>query len=243
MIEDVKNSAADVLKKRFADPFYGSLIISWLIWNWQIPYITFFVSQDKISGTKANYLIDNYNSCTYNLVLPLLSASFLTMAMPFILGYIEDIIDFAKVTREKRSYKKQSKVILTNGEYLKYKYRILIDATIKSVETSWNFSYKTVTANTQSQHLKNVSETINNQYVNFFLYKEIMLYNLETYTINSPTTTFVYIMKNLGYINNNGAISDLGVLKIEDYKKEVSDKYSEYIKLYYSNKLDDVLTQ
>lgn len=46
-----------VLYDRVASPFYGTLIISWLLWNWKIPYVTFFVSESLLKMTKIEYIM------------------------------------------------------------------------------------------------------------------------------------------------------------------------------------------
>lgn len=84
MIEETKKSIQSILTQRVSSPFYGTLIISWLIWNWKIIYLTLFISEKKINDSKIDFIIANYSE-TCNLVwYPLISTILLLTVIPFI---------------------------------------------------------------------------------------------------------------------------------------------------------------
>lgn len=83
-MDDVRKSVSSILYERTTSPFFGTLICSWLLWNWQIVYLTLFVSENKITGNKIDYikesLVDTHRCITY----PLLSTVVLLTIVPFI---------------------------------------------------------------------------------------------------------------------------------------------------------------
>lgn len=70
---DLKKSITDIIFERTTSPLYGTLILSWLVWNWKILYLTLFISQDKINITKIEYIENNCNDINYLLWYPLAS--------------------------------------------------------------------------------------------------------------------------------------------------------------------------
>jgi hypothetical protein len=84
MIEETKKSIQSILNQRISSPFYGTLIISWLLWNWKIIYLTFFISEKKISESKIDFIISNYSNVNHLVWLPLLSTAIILTVIPFI---------------------------------------------------------------------------------------------------------------------------------------------------------------
>ena len=83
MINDTKNSINKILYERLTSPFYGTFILSWLIWNWRIIYLTFFVSENKIDTDKISYIISNFSELKHIVFLPLISTIILITVFPF----------------------------------------------------------------------------------------------------------------------------------------------------------------
>lgn len=84
MIDDLKKSFNEIIYERTTSPFYGTLITSWLIWNWRIIYLTFFISETKIKGNKIDYIVANYSDIEHIVIFPLISTLFLLTLIPFI---------------------------------------------------------------------------------------------------------------------------------------------------------------
>jgi len=81
---ELKKSLQSILYERTTSPFYGTLIISWVIWNWRIIYLTLFVSEEKINTNKIDYIISNYSDICHILIYPLISTIILITLVPFI---------------------------------------------------------------------------------------------------------------------------------------------------------------
>lgn len=113
MLEETKKSVESILSQRLTSPFYGTLIISWLIWNWKIIYLTIFVSEDNITGTKIEYIVANYNDVNHIVWLPLISTGAILLLLPFITNgaYWLDLI-FNKWRVNKKNFV-ESKQLLT----------------------------------------------------------------------------------------------------------------------------------
>ena len=84
MIDELKKSLSAILYERTTSPFYGTLLISWLIWNWKIVYLTLFISENKINTDKINYITNNFNDIHCLLIYPLISTVVLLTVIPYI---------------------------------------------------------------------------------------------------------------------------------------------------------------
>lgn len=84
MIEETKKSIQSIFYQRVSSPFYGTLITSWIIWNWKIIYLTLFISEKKITESKIDYIVSNYSESNNLVWLPLLSTILLLTIVPFI---------------------------------------------------------------------------------------------------------------------------------------------------------------
>jgi len=84
MINDLKKSLNEIIYERTTSPFYGTIITSWLIWNWRIIYLTFFISEKKIEGHKIDYILNNYSDLEHILIYPLISTLVIITIIPFV---------------------------------------------------------------------------------------------------------------------------------------------------------------
>ena len=84
MIDDIKKSFNSILYERTTSPFYGTLILSWLIWNWRIIYLTFFISEGKIEENKIDFIITNFSDIHHLITYPLISTTLLILIFPFV---------------------------------------------------------------------------------------------------------------------------------------------------------------
>lgn len=125
MLEDAKKSIESILTQRLTSPFYGTLIISWLIWNWKIIYLTFFVSQDAIKGTKIDYILENYSEIEHVIWFPILSTIILLVIFPLITNgsYWLDLIYIR--WRETKKYTVERKQLLTVEQSIKLREQII----------------------------------------------------------------------------------------------------------------------
>jgi len=113
MFDETKKSVESILSQRLTSPFYGTLIISWLIWNWKIIYLTIFVSDDKITGNKIEYIVANCNDPWHLVYYPLISTAAILLLLPFVTNgaYWLDLI-FNKWRVNKKNFV-ESKQLLT----------------------------------------------------------------------------------------------------------------------------------
>lgn len=84
MITDIKKSLNEIIYERTTSPFFGTLITSWLIWNWRIIYLTFFISESKIKQNKIEYILANYSDIDHVVWLPIMSTIVLLTIIPFV---------------------------------------------------------------------------------------------------------------------------------------------------------------
>jgi hypothetical protein len=82
MFDDLKQSITSTFTDRIQSPLYGTFIISWLIWNWKIFYLSFFISEKRIDGNKLDYIINNLWDIHTILWYPLISTGILIIIIP-----------------------------------------------------------------------------------------------------------------------------------------------------------------
>jgi len=85
-MQEIKKSISYILYERTTSPLYGTLIISWIIWNWKIFYLTFFISEDKISNNKIDHIVENYFEIHHLVTFPLISTVVLITIIPFLVN-------------------------------------------------------------------------------------------------------------------------------------------------------------
>lgn len=80
MLNEFRKSINSYLVERTTSPLYGALIINWLVWNWRIIVLLFFVSENKIPAdekgqviTKIEYIDKYYINQVHTLWGPIIS--------------------------------------------------------------------------------------------------------------------------------------------------------------------------
>jgi hypothetical protein len=85
MMAEIGKSFRKIFQDRLTSPLYGSFILSWLIWNWKIIYLTIFISQDLLKPqTKIDYILSNYVNWLNLTLYPFLSAVALIAVIPLL---------------------------------------------------------------------------------------------------------------------------------------------------------------
>lgn len=89
-MKEAAESTVKAMKDRLTSPFYGKLILAWFLWNWKVPYVTFFVKEENIEGKNKLEFIADYlkpdsvlNFCSIYLI-PIIIAVTLIWIFPYI---------------------------------------------------------------------------------------------------------------------------------------------------------------
>lgn len=84
-LDEIKKSFNSVFKERVTSPLYGAFLVSWVIWNWKILYLTIFISREEIKSlTKIEYILNNYVNWFNLLLFPSISTAFLIILIPWV---------------------------------------------------------------------------------------------------------------------------------------------------------------
>lgn len=113
MWDEIKKSINSTLYERITSPFYGTLIISWSIWNWKIIYLTIFVSEDKIPIDKINYIVANYSNFWSLVGFPLLSTIILLTGMQYVSNWAYYLSLYFLNLKKNKKRQYESKELLT----------------------------------------------------------------------------------------------------------------------------------
>jgi len=84
MFEDIKRSLSSIIYERTTSPFYGTIIVSWALWNWRIIYLTFFISEKTLHVDKITYIFDHFSNFNILVTFPICSTVVLLTIIPFV---------------------------------------------------------------------------------------------------------------------------------------------------------------
>jgi hypothetical protein len=84
MITELRKSINSILYQRVSSPLFGTLILSWIVWNWKIIYLTFFINSKEIELNKIEYISTKLNDPNLLIWYPLVSAILLLTIIPFV---------------------------------------------------------------------------------------------------------------------------------------------------------------
>jgi hypothetical protein len=119
-MSDLTTSLKEIFNERISSPFYGSLIVSWLLWNWKIPYVTFFIDQSRLGDAtnKIDYIFKHCDSPWNLAVFPLLSTAVIVLLMPYVTNGASWITERFDTWRINKKNEVQGKRLLTVEESL-----------------------------------------------------------------------------------------------------------------------------
>ena len=84
MITELRKSIHSILYQRVSSPFFGTLILSWVIWNWRIVYLTLFINAKEIGKNKIEYITSEFSDVNFLLWYPIASTIVLLTLVPFV---------------------------------------------------------------------------------------------------------------------------------------------------------------
>jgi hypothetical protein len=84
MITELRKSINSILYQRVSSPLFGTLILSWVVWNWKIIYLTFFINAKEIKQNKIDYIVEKLSDTEFLIWYPLISAFILLTIIPFV---------------------------------------------------------------------------------------------------------------------------------------------------------------
>ena len=84
MMDEIRKSIGSILYERVTSPLYGAFLFSWIACNWEIIYLTFFISENTIAINKIDYILQHYMGLSNLLLLPIAYTIILVAIIPFI---------------------------------------------------------------------------------------------------------------------------------------------------------------
>ncbi|MCF6294695.1 MAG: hypothetical protein L3J25_03280 [Flavobacteriaceae bacterium] len=104
------DSVKKEIKERLTSPFWGKFILSWFIWNWKIPYVTFFVKEVNLEENRLEYISrylkpDDFWGFIIVYIIPLI----ITAVLIWVIPYISHIaFEVSEKFRKKKALKKRT---------------------------------------------------------------------------------------------------------------------------------------
>jgi hypothetical protein len=84
MITELRKSINSILYQRVSSPLFGTLMLSWVVWNWKIVYLTFFINAKEIEQNKIDYIVEKLSDANFLIWYPLISVFILLTIIPFV---------------------------------------------------------------------------------------------------------------------------------------------------------------
>jgi|GEM_PF-5707903 len=106
-----------LIRDRVTSPLFSTFIVSWMLCNWKIFYLTFFIDSNKIyPSNKIEFILMNYLNWYDGLLYPTLSAVFLLFIVPYgekvvYKSYLSFRADRLKMKQERESESYLSKAL------------------------------------------------------------------------------------------------------------------------------------
>lgn len=220
MISEIKKSVSNILEERISSPFFGTLIVSWLIWNWEIVYVTLFVNQDLIKPlTKIEHITKHYNNSWYLIVFPLVSAILLITIVPLLGNWLFKI---------SLNYEKQRTILREAADSNK---RLTIEqsALIRNEILEESIKHQQQ-IDSKNNELKISKDQIDNLIAEKFKFKILFAqYGMRSKfnDVTQKVSEFLSSQKNINVKND-----ELGGDPIPNIKKELLIVYSQQNKIY-----------
>ena len=83
MFDELRKSFNAALYERASSPLFGTFFASWPVINWKIIYLTLFVSESNVSGSKIDYILNHYFDIKHLVTYPTISTLFVLIIVPF----------------------------------------------------------------------------------------------------------------------------------------------------------------
>lgn len=123
---DIGDSINGVLKERLKSPFWGTLICAWLVWNWEMWYVTFFIKEKYLAPMNKIAYIQWHCGDWLNLFLyPFLSALIILTLLPFGLRYLNRLHLFIRKKLREDLNRYHSDIMLTVDESIEINKRYM----------------------------------------------------------------------------------------------------------------------
>lgn len=118
-------SKSNPLAERARSPFYGSFIISWLIWNWRIVLTIFFLRKEDFGTMNVvDYIEVKYLKINDYLFIPLIFTAFFILVLPWVDYLIIWYSEFNKRKKVEKTLEIGKKSIVSGEQHfaLRQKY-------------------------------------------------------------------------------------------------------------------------
>lgn len=212
-MEETTNSIKDAIKERLTNPFLGKLLLAWVIWNWKIPYISFFVSEENIippegiESTNKLEFVSNYltpdsfwDFCNIYLV-PFLITAILIWIVPWVSDIVFNVSEKYRLKKALKA-KETDSIISNKREEIIQRLNDEIESTQKMRRKTNNENIELISLlkyfsedylnkedpeylnNEQALYLKFKDEIENNQY------RHRIVRLLSDYVVSSKSTYF-----------------------------------------------------
>jgi hypothetical protein len=106
-----------LFRERVTSPLFSTFIVTWILWNWKIFYLTLFISPELINPhNKIEFITVNYLNVCEGLIYPLISSGILLFVIPFGEKYVYKSYLYFRSERHKMKEKSESEKLLSIEE-------------------------------------------------------------------------------------------------------------------------------
>lgn len=113
MLSEFRKSINAILYDRIASPLSGTFILTWLVWNWKIIYLSLFVDDKFLDRSKLEIIQEEYLNIWDGLLYPLFTTIILLTVYQFVAEFAYRLWLYFKKRKSDLREKFENKRLLT----------------------------------------------------------------------------------------------------------------------------------
>lgn len=108
-MRELLNTFFKSTEERIKNPFIGSFITSWIVFNWKP--IIFLILSSKIIESKIVYIEENFSNIWYVFLFPLIAGIFYVLILPYINLVFDELLKYSVIKRNSAIISKKIQII------------------------------------------------------------------------------------------------------------------------------------
>lgn len=175
IVDKTKDGITDYLKDKFNSPFWATFIVSWLLWNWKVWYVTFFIDSELLLKNKCTLKIDYISNLFiptsfldfiwilfHSLIFPYLSAYLIIFVFPIYITRKFYLQSLDNVNNEVLIKKRKEKELLDVEKDIKETKKDIknIEKQSKTQQEIWNEEYEELKKKTYFNSIEKIIKCV-----------------------------------------------------------------------------------
>jgi len=115
-IKEWTSSVKKNFEQRLTNPLLGAFSVSWVFFNWKV--LLFLIGSEKIIEDKITFIDKSYSDITYLLYYPLISATLITVVLPWLSYWIQSAQEYVNKKRSIKQIEYDTELLKSKKNYI-----------------------------------------------------------------------------------------------------------------------------